>query len=107
MPEKTTDADTTVTEINLPKDKLETIQKILNSKNSWYKRKDQLLARIGFRPLCCVCAQVSTPLYQVRYSYPDYVKLEIYCTTHIESVYHKDKDKTNAEIAESYGCQID
>ncbi|MGA8565328.1 MAG: hypothetical protein WB587_11315 [Nitrososphaeraceae archaeon] len=26
--------------------------------------------------------------------------------THIESVYQNTKDKTNAEIAESYGCQI-
>ena len=34
-----TDTDTTVTEINIQKDKLETIQTKLNSKNSWYIKK--------------------------------------------------------------------
>ena len=100
------DTDTTVTEISIPKEKLDTIQKISSSKNSWHIKKDQLLARIVFRPLCCVCDQVSTPLYRVRYSYPDYVRFEVYCTTHLESVYQNTKDKTNEEIAESYGCQI-
>ena len=43
---------------------------------------------------------------RVRYSGLEYVKFEVYCSTHIESAYPKDKDKTNAEIAESFGCQI-
>jgi hypothetical protein len=37
---------------------------------------------------------------------PEYVKFQVYCSTHIESVYQNTKEKTNAEIAESYGCQI-
>ena len=69
-------------------------------------KKDRLLALTGHL-LCCVCGQVSPQLYQVRY--PDCeggaVIFEIYCSTHIET-YTKNKDKTNAEIAESYGCQI-
>ena len=50
-----------------------------------------------------VCGKASSPLYQVRYSGPEYVKFEVYCSTHIESIYENTKNKTNAEIAESYG----
>ena len=53
-----------------------------------------------------MCGQTSSPLYGVRYSGPEYVKFEVYCSTHIESVYENTKDKTNAEIAESLGIQI-
>ena len=97
----------TVEEFNIPKDKLETIQAILDSSFLWSTEKDRLLALTGLKQLlCCVCGQVSSPLYHVRYSGLEYVKFEVYCPTHIESAYPKDKDKTNAEIAESFGCQI-
>lgn len=106
MSENVKPFDTTVTEINLPKESLDDIQKILSLKNRWYIKKDKLLARIGFSPLCCVCSEISTPLYQVKYSNSDYARIEIYCSTHIESVYKAQKDKTLEESAESYGCQL-
>jgi hypothetical protein len=96
----------TVKEFNIPKDKLETIQKILDSKMMWSNKKDMLLALTGIKPLCCVCGQISSPLYQVRYSGPEAVRLEVYCSTHIESVYQKTKDSTSEELAEIYNCQI-
>jgi len=108
MPEKTTETNTTtVTEIIIPEDKLLTIEKILRSNLMWSIQKDRIMALTGLKQsLCCICGQVSSPLYEVRYSYPDCVKFEIYCTTHLQSVYEQQKNKTNAEIAESYGCQI-
>lgn len=101
------DNNTTVTEINIPKDKIETIQAILNSNVMRAVKKDRLLGLTGLKHLlCCVCSQVSSPLYRVTYLGHEYVKFEVYCSTHIETVYKKVKDKTSAEIAESYGCEI-
>lgn len=101
------DAHTVVSEIKIPKDKLETIQAILNSNTMRAVKKGRLLEVTGLKHLlCCVCSQVTSPLYRVTYFGHEYVKFEIYCNTHIESVYQKVKDKTSAEIAESYGCQI-
>ena len=59
----------TVEEFNIPKDKLEAVHEILSSNKTWYNKKGQLIAMTGIKQLlCCVCAQVSSPLYQVRYS---------------------------------------
>lgn len=102
------DAHTTVTEIKISQDQLETIQRILTSNVMRAVKKYRLLELTGLKHLlCCVCGQVSPQLYQVRYVVPEggAVMIEIYCDKHIES-YTKNKDKTIAEIAESYGCQI-
>ena len=98
--------ETTVTEIKISQDQLETIQRILGSKFLWSIKKDRLLALTGLKQLlCCVCGQINSRLYEVRYSGPDYVKFEVYCVNHI-ATYTKNKDKTNLEIAESFGIQL-
>lgn len=102
-----TDTDTTITEISISKDQLETIQRIMGSSFLRAIKRDRLLALTGLKHLlCCVCGQTSSPLYEVRYSGHEYVKIQVYCTAHLESVYQTTKNKTNVEIAESYGCQI-
>jgi hypothetical protein len=98
--------DTTVTEIIIPEDKLLTIEKILRSNVMWSIKKDRLLALTGIHPYCCVCGQISSPLYQVRYSDPEVIRLEVYCSTHIESVYQTTKHSTSEELAARYNCQI-
>jgi hypothetical protein len=104
MPKNT---DTTVTEISISKDQLETIQAILGSSFLRSIKKDRILARTGLKQLlCCVCGQVSSSLYQVRYSDPEVVRLEVYCSTHIESVYQNTKDSTSEQLAAKYNCQI-
>lgn len=102
------DTDTTITEIEISQDQLETIQRILGSNVMRAIKKDRLLALTGLKHLlCCVCGNVSPQLYQVRYSDREggAVIFEIYSSTHIET-YTKNKHKTSEEIAESYGCQI-
>ncbi|MGB8159927.1 MAG: hypothetical protein WCE93_07250 [Nitrososphaeraceae archaeon] len=49
---------------------------------------------------------MSSPLYQVRYSGPGAVRLDVYCSTHIESVYQKTKDSISEELAAKDNCQI-
>lgn len=96
----------TVKEILLDKDKYENVQKLLNRKQVW-KLKEKLIAAVGFKAcFCCVCDKITSPLYEVRYSDTEVVRLEIYCSTHIESVYQKTKDSTSEELAAKYNCQI-
>lgn len=102
-----TATDTTVTEINISKDQLETIQRILSSNFMLSVKKDRLLALTGLKQLlCCVCGEPSSPLYEVRYAGPEYVKFEVYCSTHIESVYQTTKNSSSEELAAKYNCQI-
>jgi hypothetical protein len=104
---KNTDTNTTVTEISISKDQVESIQAILNTNVMRSVKKDRLLALTGLKHLlCCVCGQVSSPLYQVRYSGIEYMKFEVYCDSHIESVYQNTKDSTSEELAAKYNCQI-
>lgn len=104
--ENENDNTVTVKEFNIPEDKFDAVHEILSSKTSWYNKKDRLLALTGIKPLCCVCGQISQPLYQVRYSDPEAVRLEVYCPTYIESVYQKTKDSTSEELAAKDNCQI-
>ena len=104
--ENENDNTVTVKEFNIPEDKFDAVHEILSSKTSWYNKKDRLLALTGIKPLCWVCGQMSSPLYQVRYSGPGAVRLDVYCSTYIESVYQKTKDSTSEELASKYNCQI-
>jgi hypothetical protein len=102
-----TDTDTTITEIKISQDQLETIQRILGSSFLRSVKKERLLALTGLKHLlCCVCGQTTSPLYEVKYSGHEYVKIQVYCTAHLESVYQATKGKTNAEIAASLGIQL-
>ena len=65
--ENENDNTVTVKEFNIPEDKFDAVHEILSSKTSWYNKKDRLLALTGIKPLCCVCGQMSSPLYQVRF----------------------------------------
>lgn len=94
-----------VKEIVIPKDRLENIQKIQKSKLVWFTRREKLKAAAGFNAFCCVCHEISSPLYQVRYSVGGMVRIEIYCNAHIET-YHKTKNSTSEELAAKYNCQI-
>ena len=99
--ENENDNTVTVKEFNIPEDKFDAVHEILSSKTSWYNKKDRLLALTGIKPLCCVCGQMSSPLYQVRF-WPWSSK----ASTYIESVYQKTKDSTSEELAARDNCQI-
>src|ERR1041385_4296943 len=90
----------TVKELVIPKNQFDVVQKLLNSKEIWNKRKAFLIAATGIKGLCLVCGGVTRSLYQVRYSDPEGLeRLEMYCSIHIKSVYEKVKDNTSEEIA--------
>lgn len=96
----------TVTELIIPKEKYDNVQKIMSSALVWFKKKEKLMAVVGFRScFCCVCHEISSPLYEVRYSSEGVVRFEIYCSTHIET-YHKTKNSTSEELAAKHNCQI-
>lgn len=100
------DIDAIITEIKISQDQMETIQRILSSNFMLSVKKDRLLALTGLKQLlCCVCGQTSSPLYEVRYTGHEYIRFEVYCSTHIEN-FENSKNKTNEEIAESFGIQI-
>lgn len=94
-----------VKEIVIPKDRLENIQKIQKSKLVWFTRREKLKAAAGFNAFCCVCHEISSPSYQVKYSTEGVVRVEMYCSNHMET-YHKTKNRSSKQLAAKYNCQI-
>jgi len=106
MSETDTSTNTTITEVNISKDQLETIQRILGSSFLLSIKRDRILAKTGLKSrLCCICGGISSPLYEVRTTGDGYVKVQAYCSTHIEK-FEDGKNKTSEELAEAYGLQL-
>jgi hypothetical protein len=79
-----------VRELNIPKDKLEELQKVVDS-NIMEKTKHLTIRKMTDGSPCCVCDGI--PAVEVIYSVPDggATRLERYCSRCIERVYSREE----------------
>ena len=75
----------TIRPIQIPPDKLEKMQKILNSNVSEIVRNNCLRKMLGHRSLCCICRGISTQ--EVTYKLDGATKIERYCERCVKTVY--------------------
>ena len=59
----------TVRKLNIPKDALEVLEKIVSSDSLMYKSKQAIISNITEGPSCCMCRGV--PSHEVRYQAQD------------------------------------
>jgi len=81
----------TIRELNIPKDKLEVLERIVSSKKIMDSTKHNIIKKLTNVSPCCVCAGI--PAFEVVYSVPDggATRVERYCSKCIERVYSREQ----------------
>ncbi len=81
----------TVKELNIPKDKLEVLQKIVSSKGIRDDTKHAMIRKLSEGSPCCVCRGI--PSFQVSYPVPDggATLMERYCQDCIKKIYEREQ----------------
>ncbi len=77
----------TVRELNIPKDKMEVLQKIASSKNINDEAKQRTLKKLTEGSLCVVCRGI--PTHEVIYHLEGATRMERYCQNCIRKVYER------------------
>ena len=82
--------NSTVQELNIPKDKLEVLQKIVSSNNIKDITKQNMIRKLTDGSPCCVCRGI--PSLKVSYPVPDggATLIERYCEDCIKKVYQRE-----------------
>ena len=68
----------TVKELNIPKDKLEVLEKILSSDRIMDTTKNQIIRKLTDGSSCCICRGI--PTHEVRYDVDGGTRIEKYCS---------------------------
>ena len=79
--------NSTVRELDIPKDKLETLQKILSSPKATDDIKKLMIKRLTGVSSCCICAGI--PSLEVLYNCDGATKIERYCEPCSEKVFSR------------------
>ncbi len=80
----------TVKDLNIPRDKLEVLQKIVSSNNFREETKHNMIRKLSDGSPCCVCRGI--PSFQVSYPVPDggATLVERYCQDCIKKVFERE-----------------
>ncbi len=80
----------TVKELNIPKDKLEVLQKIVSSKTIMDTTKHNMIRKLSDGSPCCICRGI--PSLKVSYPVPDggATLVERYCQDCIKKVFERE-----------------
>jgi hypothetical protein len=79
----------TVKELNIPRDKLEVLQKIVASKTIAEKTKHLLMRKLTEGSPCSICGAIHT--HEIRYTGEGGTVIERYCSKCIERVYSREQ----------------
>jgi hypothetical protein len=82
--------DATIHQLNIESEKLEAVQKVMNS-NVTERVKKQIIKDITGYPGCCICGKV--PTLEARYPVPEggATKIERYCQSCITKLYEREQ----------------
>ena len=78
----------TVKELNIPKDKLEVLQKIVSSNNIMDDTKHAMIRKLSEGSACCICRGI--PSMEVIYHLEGATQMERYCSECIKKVYQRE-----------------
>ncbi len=78
----------TVKELQIPKDKLEVLQKIVSSKNISSITKHAMIRKLSGGSACCICGAL--PTHEVIYHLEGATQMEMYCESCIKKVYQRE-----------------
>ncbi len=79
----------TVKELNIPKDVLEVLQKIQDSKTIMDETKDRMIKKLTSGSQCCICRGI--PTHEVIYRLEGATQMERYCEPCIKKVYEREQ----------------
>ncbi len=77
----------TVKELNIPKDKLEVLERIVSSNNIKDETKHRMIRKLSEGSSCCICRGI--PSMEVIYHLEGATKMERYCSECIKKVYER------------------
>ncbi len=82
----------TVRELNIPKDKLEVLEKIVSSKNIMDETKHKVIKKLTDGSPCCICRD-GIPAFEISIPFHEggAVRIERYCSKCIERVYSREQ----------------
>ncbi len=75
----------TVKELNIPKDKLEVLKKMMASKTIMDAIKHTMIPKLCEGSACCICRSI--PSHKVIYHLDSATRMETYCEACIKKVY--------------------
>jgi hypothetical protein len=79
-----------VRQLNIPKDKLEVLQKIVSSNTIMDQTKRATIKKLTEGSPCCICDGI--PAFEISLPFPEggATRIERYCNRCIERVYYRD-----------------
>ena len=92
----------TVQELNLSNEQISEVRKIQTKTQITGKR--DLIRNVLGCSLCVICGQL--PSYLIKEDLDGVTRNSSYCKKCYHSIYLKNKDMTNEDLAELYGCTI-
>jgi hypothetical protein len=80
-----------VRELNIPKDKLEVLEKIVSSKNIMDQTKHATIRKLTEGSPCCICDGI--PAFEISFPFHECgaTRIERYCSKCIERVYSREQ----------------
>ncbi len=78
----------TVKELNIPKDKLEVLERIVSSRSIMDNTKRTMIRKLSEGSACCICRDI--PTHEVIYPLEGATRMERYCQDCIKKVYQRE-----------------